>query len=570
MNWVLERVFNYCDDILEGRIKACQKHIWAVKRFLRDYDDCINNPDSPFYFDEEEGEDFYWWAHEFKHVEGVLAGQNVELTDFQLFIGVNIFCFKKKRNGARRFRKVYIQLARKNAKSQFLAIIGSYVAFLGDEKQRVYIAGWQKDQSDEVYIAVRDGISSSELLDGKWKEAYGKIEVFNNGSVIVPLSRETRKTGDGKNPSVGIVDEYHNHLTSEIYDVLQSGMVARKEPLMVVITTAGFDLSGPCFREYEYVSRILDPDDDVENDDYFAIICELDEGDDIKDESNWIKANPIVATYEEGLESIRSDLKTALDVPEKMRSFMTKTMNIWVDMKVGGYIPSSKWKACRYDLVFDGESEFDITGRDVYIGVDLSKKIDLTSSGFVFPTDYGHHVMQHSFMPEDTLRERQATDKVDYDLWIKEGWLDVTPGAVVDYSFVEQWILNFINDYELNPILFCYDPYGATQFAQNMQNYGLKIVEVRQGFQTLSEPTKEFRDNVYQRKITHTGDKLLSWAVGNAITDMAANESIKLSKAKSRERIDPIAAIITAYVQARFAQTKSGEGNIRFISINDL
>ena len=562
MNWVLERVFNYCDDILNGKIKASIKHKWAIQRFLKDYEDCQSD-DSPFYFDEEVAEDFYWWANEFEHVEGVLAGEKVQLNDFQLFISVNIFCFKKKRNGARRFRKVYIQLARKNAKSQFLAIVGSYIAFLGDEKQRMYIAGWQKDQSDEVYIAVRDGINSSDLLDGRWKEAYGKIEVFNNGSVVVPLSRETRKTGDGKNPSVGIVDEYHNHLTSEIYDVLLSGMVARKEPLMFVITTAGFDLSRPCFVEYQYVSRILNPDDDTENDDYFGIICELDPGDDIKDESNWIKANPIVATYEEGLASIRSDLKTALDVPEKMRSFLTKTMNIWVDMKEGGYIPAAKWKACEID-------DFDKTGRDVYIGVDLSKKIDLTSVGNVFPTDYGFHVEQHSFMPEDTLVERRAKDKVAYDVWIEEGWLDVTPGAVVDYSFVEQWILNFINDNELNVILFCYDPYGATQFAQNMANYGLTTVEVRQGFPTLSEPTKEFRDNVYQQKITHLPDKTLSWAVGNAIAEMAANESIKLSKSKSRERIDPIAAIITAFVQARFDVNESGDGNITFISINDL
>lgn len=567
MNWVLERVFTYCDDILNGKVKAGIKHIWAIKRFLKDYEDCQSD-DSPFYFDEEVAEDFYWWANEFVHVEGVLAGQKVELTDFQLFISVNIFCFKKKRNGARRFRKVYIQLARKNAKSQFLAIVGSYITFLGDEKQRMYIAGWQKDQSDEVYIAVRDGINSSELLDGRWKEAYGKIEVFKNGSVIVPLSRETRKTGDGKNPSVGIVDEYHNHLTSEIYDVLLSGMVARKEPLMFVITTAGFDLSRPCFVEYEYVSRILNPDDDTENDDYFGIICELDPGDDIKDESNWIKANPIVATYEEGLASIRSDLKTALDVPEKMRSFLTKTMNIWVDMKEGGYIPASKWKAGQIEA-------FEMTGYDVYIGVDLSKKIDLTSVGYVFPTDYGYHVGQHSFMPEEALAERRAKDKVAYDVWIEEGWLDVTPGAVVDYSFVEQWIMDFINDNELNVILFCYDPYGATQFAQNMENYGLTIVEVRQGFPTLSEPTKEFRDFVYQnndrqKKITHVGDKVLSWAVGNAIAEMAANESIKLSKSKSRERIDPIAAIITAFVQARFASFESGKGQISFISIHDL
>ncbi|NEU29944.1 terminase large subunit [bacterium LRH843] len=552
----------YCDDILNGRIKACKKHIWAVKRFLKDYKDCQND-DSPFYFDEEEGEDFYWFSREFKHVEGVLAGENVELTDFQLFISVNIFCFKKRRNRARRFRKVYIQLARKNAKSQFLAIIGAYVAFLDNEKQRIYIAGWQKDQSDEVYIAVRDGINSSELLEDKWKEAYGKIEIFNNGSVIVPLSRETRKTGDGKNPSVGIVDEYHIHETSEIYDVLDSGMVARKEPLMVVITTAGFDLSRPCFTEYEYVSRILDPDDDIENDDYFAIICELDEGDDIQDESNWIKANPIVATYEEGLESIRSALKAALDVPEKMRNFLTKTMNIWVDQKEGGYMPSSKWRACKVE-------EFDTTGLDVYIGVDLSKKIDLTSVGQVFPVEHGFHVEQQSFMPEEALAERRAKDKVPYDLWIDEGWLSVTPGAVVDYSFVEKWILDEIEANGWNPIMLCYDPYGATQFAQNMAEHGLTVVEIRQGYPTLSEPTKDFREEVYQQNVSHVGDKVLSWAVGNAVTEIDANENIRLSKRKSRERIDPIAAVINAFVQARFAEANSGSGDISFVSFNDL
>lgn len=562
LNWVMERVFAYCDDILTGNIKAGKKHIWAVRRFLKDYEGC-QDADSPFYFDQEEAEDFYWWAHEFKHTEGVLAGQNIELTDFQIFKAVNIFCFKKKSNGARRFRKVYIQLARKNAKSQFLAIVASYITFIGKEKQRAFIAGWMRDQSDEVYVAVKEGIESSELLEGKWKEAYGKVEIFNNNSVIIPLSREARKTGDGKNPSVGIVDEYHAHETSEIYDVLNSGMVARKEPLMFIITTAGFDLSRPCFREYEYVSRVLDPDDQFENDDYFIMICELDEGDDVKDESNWIKANPIVATYEEGLESIRSDLKIAVDRPEKMRAFLTKTMNIWVDMKDNGYIPNNKWNACVNTNITTDE-------REVFIGVDLSKKIDLTSAGFVFPTEDGFHVKQHSFMPEDALKEREAKDKVPYRLWIEQGYLSVTPGAVVDFDFVQNWIVNEVANNGWSAQELCYDPYGATQFSQNMEREGFVPVEIRQGYPTLSEPTKGFREEVYSRRITHDGDPLLAWAVGNAVAEMDGNENIKLSKNKSRERIDPIAAVINAFVRARFAQPSDGGGNIRFVSIHDL
>lgn len=560
-NYYYKVVEDYCNDVLSGNIKASKKHIWAVERFLKDLDQAVNNPDCPYYFDETVIEDFFYWANEFEHTEGVLAGERVELVPFQLFIGANLFGFKKKSNGARRFRKVYIQLARKNAKSQFLAIIASYIAFLGEEKQRAYIAGWQKEQSDEVYSAVRDGIMSSTLLRGKWKEAYGKIEVFNNKSVIVPLSRETRKTGDGKNPSVGIVDEYHAHKTSEIYDVLESGMVARKEPMMVVITTAGFDLASPCFTEYQYVSRILDPDDDIENDDYFVMICELDEGDDIKDESNWIKANPIVATYPEGMESLRSGLKVALDVPEKMRAFLTKNMNIWVDMKIDGYMSSKKWRDCAVE-------SFDITGREVYIGLDLSKKIDLTSIGYVYPHEDGFHVEQQSFMPEESLTARKNTDKVPYDLWIEEGWLETTPGAVVDYSFIEQKILDHVAKYNLKPVMLCYDPYGATQLVQSLQNnYGYTIVEIRQGFPTLSEPTKEFREKVYKKQITHFGDKVLNWAVGNAVEDIDANENIKISKKKSTERIDPLAAVINAFVQARFVSIVSSSANIGFISM---
>jgi len=173
-------------------------------------------------------------------------------------------------------------------------------------------------------------------------------------------------------------------------------------------------------------------------------------------------------------------------------------------------------------------------------------------------------------MPEDALRERQAKDKVPYQLWIDKGWLSTTPGAVVDYSFIENWIIKTVEDNGWNPIVFCYDPYGATQFAQNMAASGFVVVEVRQGYPTLSEPTKDFREQVYQQNITHDGDELLTWAIGNAVTEVDVNENIRLSKRKSRERIDPIAAVITGYVQAMYNKVESGDGNISFISIHDL
>lgn len=547
MNRIMERVLDYSDDILNGKINACVKHKWAVKRFLKDYEACQNN-DGPFYFDEETVEDFYWFAREFEHTEGVLAGQPIELTDFQLFLAANLLGFKKKENGARRFRKAYIQLARKNAKSQFLAILSAFITFFGDEKQRAFIAGWNKDQSDEVYTAVKEGIANSELLAGKWRESYGKIEVFRNNSVIVPLSRETRKTGDGKNPSLAVIEEYHVHETSEIYDILDSGMVARKEPLLIVITTAGFNLERPCYKEYEYVSRILDPNDDVENDDYFVMICELDEGDDIKDESNWIKANPIVATYPEGLTSIRSALKIALEMPDKMRSFLTKTMNIWVDKKDDGYMDMSKWDACKSE-----DTELGVM--PVWIGADMSMTTDLTSVGWVGIDENGHYVVgQHSFMPEERFKERMSQDKVRFDLWVEQGYLTLTSGEVVNYTEVERWIKNFAK--EVNTQEFDYDKWNALHLAQNLEEDGFICVEISQRIGAQSIPTKTFREAVYEKRVRHDGDPLLRWAMGNAVLQIDDHENIKISKKLSKERIDPVQAILNAFARAMYGEAK--------------
>lgn len=547
MSEILERVINYADDILLGTINAGVKHRWAARRFMKDLEDC-QKEDSLFYFDEEALEDFYYFSREFKHVEGVLAGQNIELVDFQLFMAANILCFKKKSNGARRFRKVYIQLGRKNAKSQFLAILAAFITFLGDEKQRAFIAGWMRVQSDEVYAAIKSGIAGSELLSGKWREAYGKLEIFSNGSEIIPLSRETRKTGDGTNPSLAIIEEYHTHETSEIYDVLDSGTVARKEPLLVIITTAGFNMERPCFKEYEYASRIIDPEDDAENDDYFVMICEIDQGDDIKDESNWIKANPIVATYPEGLTSIRSALKMALDMPEKMRAFLTKTMNLWVDKKDDGYMEMSKWNECVSENI-------SLTDIPLWVGADMSMTTDLTSVGWVGIDEEGHYVVgQHSFMPKERLKQRMAQDNVRFDLWAEQGHLTLTAGEVVNYTEVESWIKNFSKD--KNTQEFAYDKWNALHLAQNLENEGFICVEMPQRIGTLSIPTKTFRGSVYDKEVKHNGDPLLRWAMNNAIVRMDDQENIMISKKLSKERIDPAAAIINAFARAMYGETK--------------
>jgi phage terminase large subunit-like protein len=539
-------MIDYCHDVLSGEIIACQKHKWACQRFLRDIER-EGTDEFPYIFDEEKALRFLKWMTLFKHTKGKLAGQHIKPHPIQIFVFGNIYGWVHKDTGLRRFKKAYWQVARKNAKSQSLACVGSYEAFaFGESMAEVYIGATKTEQSKIVWNEIKAQIQGCDFLKGKYKIAYGKIEHLKSGSFIAALSKDAGKTGDGLNVQCGIIDEYHAHPTSEIYDVLVSGMGARPQPLMMIITTAGFELQHPCYSvEYQYVSKILDPNNPIENDEYFVMINELDKDDDIKDEKNWEKANPILCSYEEGVNFLRGELKTALDVPEKMRNFLTKNMNIWVDMKDNGYMDMSKWAACGQD--FDLSI---IEGMECTVGVDLSAKIDLTSVGFEFKRDGKYIVLSHSFMPEDTLDRKRKTDKVPYDLWVQQGWITTTPGAVVDYNFIKSYIKNFEQQYNVKVREICADPWNATQFMQDMEAEGYTVVEIRQGIQTLGGATKDFREQVYQGNVIHNNNPVLTWALSNAVTRQDANENIMLDKSKSTERIDPIAAVLNAHVRA--------------------
>jgi phage terminase large subunit-like protein len=539
-------LIDYSHDVLNGEIVACQKHKWACERFLRDVER-EGTEEFPYVFNEEKALRFLRWMTLFKHTKGKLAGKHIEPAPIQVFVFGNIYGWEHKETGLRRFKKAYWQVARKNAKSQSLACVGSYETFaFGENMSEVYIGATKTEQSKIVWNEIKAQVQGCDFLKGKYKIAYGKIEHLKSGSFISALSKDAGKTGDGLNVQCGIVDEYHAHPTSEIYDVLVSGMGARPQPLMMIITTAGFELQHPCYSvEYQYVSKILDPDNPIKNDEYFVMINELDKDDDIKDERNWVKANPILCSYEEGIAYLRGELKAALDVPEKMRNFLTKNMNIWVDMKDNGYMDMSKWTACGQD--------FDLSileGLECTVGVDLSSKIDLTSVGFIFKKDSKYIVIGHSFMPEDTLNRKRRTDKVPYDLWVRQGWITTTPGAVVDYNFIKSYIKNFEQKYNVNVREICADPWNATQFMQDMEAEGYTVVEMRQGIQTLGGATKDFREQVYQGNVIHNNNPVLTWALSNAVTRQDANENIMLDKSKSTERIDPIASVINAHVRA--------------------
>jgi phage terminase large subunit-like protein len=540
-----DELIQYSRDVINGKLLACQKHKWACERFLRDIER-EGTEEFPYLFKEEKGERFLDWMRLFRHTKGALAGTYIEPVDLQKFVYGNVYGWVHMHTGLRRFKKVYNQRARKNAKSQELACVTSYGTFADNESMaEAYIGATKTEQSRIVWNEIKAQLAGAPELQGKYEIAYGKITHLKSGSIISALSKDAGKTGDGFSPSLAVLDEYHAHPDNSILTILTSGQAARTQPLTIIITTAGFNLSSPCYREeYVYASQLLDPDQDVENEEFFAMINELDKGDDIKDEKVWIKANPIVALTENGLNYLRSELKLALQVPEKMRSYMTKNMNVWMDAKEDGYMDMRKW---REQAV---EEPNDLRNYPVWVGLDLSTTTDLTSVGFVFKISQNHFIVkQHSFMPEDKLHERINSDRVPFDLWEKQGYLTTTPGSVVDYSYIEQHLLDMRDEgYQIQEI--DYDKWNASYFAQQMEMQGFTMVEIPQMIRHLSLPTKDLRKGVFGKTVEHTNDPLLNWAMGNAIQKTDAQENIMIDKAKSKERIDPVAAVINAYSRA--------------------
>lgn len=554
---LLEELIEYSHNCIEDTAHVCQKHRWACERFLRDVQHA-GTETFPYVFDEEKAQRFFNWAHLHRHTKGVLAGEPIDFAPIQRFIFGNVYGWVHQDTGLRRFRRAYWQVARKNAKSQSLAIVGDYeLMALGEPMSEVYIGATKTLQAKIIYNEVVAMLKRCPLLTGKWHESYGVIRHPKSDSILRALSKDDGKTGDGLNPQCGLIDEYHAHPTDEILEVINTGMVARRQPLLFIITTAGNNFGGPCYRvEYPLVEKILNPALDFDVVDYFCMVNELDrddEGtlmDDVKNEECWIKANPIAAAYPEGLANIRSKLASALESPEKMESFLTKNMDLWVNQSAMSYIDMAKWKE-RGAIT---ELPVDPYGYDVYVGVDLSRRIDLTAAALVMPLDDDgttkYLVRAHGFIPEETIAAHEKTDKIPYRAWAHAGYLTITPGDVVDYRFISTWIREQVDTLGVNLREVCYDPYNATHFAQELDAQGIMTVEVRQGMRTLSEPTKAFREEAYRDNILHEANPLLDWAISNAVTKRDHNENIMLDKEKSTNRIDPIAAVINAFSRA--------------------
>lgn len=565
METVKERLIQYANDCISDKIISCQAHKNACKRFLRDVERA-KDPDCPFYWNEQEAENIIVWFTMFKHTKGDLTHQPIHLMPAQQFHICQLYGWRRKKDQRRKFKKLYLQEARKNAKSQEQSILALHEIAVTStqygELLECYTAGPKRQQSR---VVMEEAINVLNLADprvrSKFKITSSEIRHIKSGSFIRALSKEDQKTGDGTSIHMLCLDERHQMPTNEFAALFYGA--ASSDPLLISITTAGVDLSYPCYREYEYVKKILDPNSDIDDDEYLVDIFELEPEDytdvrNVTDEKLWIKANPVRATYDRGIEKIRSEYREALEKPEDLPMALTKLFDIWFQAKQNGYMDMEKWKACQVD-----ELPVDITGMQCVIGADMSAKIDLTSLSFIFKFADENQldidgepvikyiIMQHSFIPNrEKLLERINTDKVPYDAWEMQGFLSVTDSPIVDQKYVMNWAFDFIKKYKLDVACWAIDPHNAIWFMSELSDRGETVYDVSQNYTSLNDATVGFREEVYSGNVIYTPDPLLNFAMGNATVRMSSG-LMKIDKDRTIQRIDPVDATICAFKLSR-------------------
>ena len=528
----------YAEQVRSGAILVCEYVRLAVERYYADLDRAL---DEGRYFDKKAAMRAIHFIEKLKHTKGEWAGQRFRLEPWQQFVLWNIFGWKNA-DGTRRFRYAYIEIARKNGKTALSAGIGLYMLFAdGESRPEVYSAATVKDQAKICFSDVVEIVKATDLKN--YLTPYRNSIVYElKGGTMKPLSSDYG-THDGLNPSCGIIDEFHAHKDSGMFDVIKSAFGARRQPLMFVITTAGFNKSGACYAYRENVIKVLRGVN--EDDSLFGIIYTLDDKSEWDDPKMWIKANPNLGVSLSA-DYLADQVKDAKNRPEAVRNVMTKNVDLWVDAE-RTWILDDAWQKC-----IGTTAPADLKGCACWGGLDLSNVSDITAYVLLFHENDRFQLLPHFWIPEEKMREKIRKENINYDKWVAEGYVTVTPGNVIDYDFVKADILRIVADYDLRTS--AYDRWNSSQTIIDLQNEGMECNPFGQGYGSMSAPTKEFEKLVLTGKIEHFGNPVLRWMLASTLvkTDPAGN--IKPDKEKSTQKIDGIVAAIMALGEWMTAQ----------------
>ena len=478
------------------------------------------------------------------HTKGKWAGTPFWLLPWQEQLIRDIFGIVKP-DGNRQFRTAFVEICKKVGKSELAAAIALYLLYADNEPSaEVYGAAADRQQASIVFDVAKQMVEMSPALmkRSKLMGATKRIVNYGNAGYYQVLSAEVGGK-HGFSVSGLVFDEIHTQPNRQLYDVLTKGSSdARQNPLHFIITTAGNDRHSIAYELHTKAVDILegrrvDPT-------FYPVVYGLKDDEDWEDEANWYKVNPSLG-YTVDVERLRDAYREAKQNPADEITFKWLRCNMWVSSTVA-WIPDA--------IYMRGNEPIDMAsleGRDCYAGLDLSSTGDITALVLIFPPrdeDEKFVLLPYFWIPEETIPKRVKANSVPYDIWEKQGYIMSTEGNVIHYDFIEKFIMDLSEKYHILEIAV--DRWNATHVIQNLEDNGLTMVPFGQGFASMSAPTKEFYRLLMEGKIIHGGHPVMRWMAGNVVVDTDPAGNIKVTKAKSKEKIDGIVAAIMALDRA--------------------
>ncbi len=527
----------YANDVVNGEIPNCKWVILACERYLKDLKRA-GTSSFPYIYDAEKANRAVNFMQKMPHTKGKWASGNEKLIlqPWQVFIECNLFGWVHKKSGKRRFRVSFELIPRKNGKSLKVAARGVYLfAADGESGAEVYSGATSEKQAFEVY---KPACAMVNKLDGL-REKFGIEQsgnIKNPGTMFVMRDMSKfevviGKPGDGASPHGAIIDEYHEHDSDHMVDTMQTGMGAREQPLLSIVTTAGSNLGGPCFEMQQDMQRILQGV--TKDETIFAIMFGIDEGDDWDSVESLIKANPNygVSVFPEFL---LSQLEQAKRSASKQNAFRTKHLNEWVGAKTA-WMNMIAWQKQKKDIRIE-----DFKGCECQVAVDLASKKDVVAVDITFKRDDNYYSFKKFFAPEAAAEENEK-----YMEFVSDGCLELTDGAMVDQEVVEDYLGTLYKEYSPND--FAFDEWQADYMMTRLMVKKFEVVKFPFRLKYVSEPMKQLEALVLQGKYWHDGNKMMTWMMSNVSAKLDLRDNIYPNKARPNDpkcKIDGVAAAI--------------------------
>lgn len=540
----------YEEDVLSGKIPSC---IFVKQAIRRQRDDLKrwSGKDSPFYFDQAEGNRVCRFIECLPHTKGALRGQKIKLEPWQCWILTTIFGWRRRSDNRRRFGRVYIEVPRGNGKSSLSSGVALY-CLLADREPgaEVYSFATTRDQAGIVFGDAKQMAMMCEPLRKKFGLAVLAKALFVPGSNSTFQAKSAEgSTLDGLNTHFACIDELHAHKTRAVYDVVETSIGKRLNPILWVITTAGFDTAGICYEVRTMVREVLAKT--VEDETQFGIIYTIDEGDDWKTEAALIKANPNWGVSVMPKMVLPLQLK-AITLASAANNFKTKHLDVWCQAGAA-WMDMTAWHKGERTVDLD-----DFEGRPCVIGLDLGAKNDLTAKVYVFKTegDDGrprYQVFSRLYLPQTAIDKGTVSQ---YSGWADTGVIQVTGGAMTDLTRIEEELREDLSRFDVQAI--AYDPWQATQLANDLSEDGAPMVEYRNTVQNVSEPMKWLEALVQDGRLDHDGNPCMTWMMGNVVAKVDAKDNIFPRKERYESKIDGPVALI--YALAMYLSDREDDG----------